>query len=149
MSSRSFRVNLHSIVCLNVKELLTWSRGHIWMVECSLTNYVVVGSNSVAATQKLLPHSDKSFQIQNSLTPKVLLLCLFNSLSGKYQQNFDLNFKRALRDITTKEGFYVWKILPEWRSSFSKLFSVLLMSSILISNYLHMSHAKKHCIFWP
>ena len=35
--------------------------------------------------------------------------CLFNSLSGKYQQNFDLNFKRALRDITTKEGFYVFE----------------------------------------
>ena len=68
------------------------------MVECSLTNYVVVGSNSVAVTQKLI-----------SLTPKVLLLCLFNSLSGKYQQNFDLNFKRALRDITTKEGFYVFE----------------------------------------
>ena len=79
------------------------------MVECSLTNYVVVGSNSVAVTQKLLRHSDKSFQVQNSLTPKVLLLCLFNSLSGKYQQNFDLNFKRALRYITTKEGFYVFE----------------------------------------
>ena len=30
MSRRSFRVNLHSVVCLNVKELLSWSRCHIW-----------------------------------------------------------------------------------------------------------------------
>ena len=42
-------------------------------------------------------------------------------LSGEYQRNFDLNFKRALRDITTEEGYYVlctWKLLSECRSSF-------------------------------
>ena len=42
-------------------------------------------------------------------------------LSGEYQQNFDLNFKRALRDIATEEGCYVlctWKFLSECRSSF-------------------------------
>ena len=30
MSRTRFRVNLHSIVCLNVKEHLAWSRRHIW-----------------------------------------------------------------------------------------------------------------------
>ena len=30
MSHKSFRVNPHSIVCLNVKELLAQSRCHIW-----------------------------------------------------------------------------------------------------------------------
>ena len=30
MSRTSFRVNLQDIVCLNVKELLAWSRCHIW-----------------------------------------------------------------------------------------------------------------------
>ena len=30
MSRRSFRVNLHSVVCLNVKEDLARSRHHIW-----------------------------------------------------------------------------------------------------------------------
>ena len=30
MSHTSFRVNPHSIVCLNVKELLTQSKRHIW-----------------------------------------------------------------------------------------------------------------------
>ena len=30
MSRTSFRVNPHSIVCLNVKELLGWSRDDIW-----------------------------------------------------------------------------------------------------------------------
>ena len=30
MSHKSFRVNLQSIVCLNVKELLAWRRRHIW-----------------------------------------------------------------------------------------------------------------------
>ena len=28
-------------------------------------------------------------------------------LSGEYQLNFDLNFKLALHDITTEEGYYV------------------------------------------
>ena len=69
MSRTSFKVNLHSIVCLNLKELLARSRRHIWslsdsnrirthnhlvrkqtheMVECSFTNKVDVGSNPVA-----------------------------------------------------------------------------------------------------
>ena len=79
MSRTSFRVNPHSIVCLNIKELLVQSRRHIWslsdgngiqtynhlvrkqtldhvaklaqfgqVVECSFTNWVVVGSNSVS-----------------------------------------------------------------------------------------------------
>ena len=30
MSRASFRVNPHSIVCLNVNELLAWSKRHIW-----------------------------------------------------------------------------------------------------------------------
>ena len=30
MSRTSFRVNLHSVVCLNVKEFLAWRRHHIW-----------------------------------------------------------------------------------------------------------------------
>ena len=30
MSRTSFRVNLKSTVCLNVKEFLAWSRRHIW-----------------------------------------------------------------------------------------------------------------------
>ena len=35
MSCTSFRVNLHSIVCLNVKELLARSRRHIWSLSDS------------------------------------------------------------------------------------------------------------------
>ena len=35
MSRTSFRVNLNSIVCLNVKELLAWSRCNIWSLSDS------------------------------------------------------------------------------------------------------------------
>ena len=35
MSRTSFRMNLHSMVCLNVKELLTWSMPHIWSLSSS------------------------------------------------------------------------------------------------------------------
>ena len=35
-------------------------------------------------------------------------MCLFNSFYlGNINKKFDLNFKRALRDITTEEGYYV------------------------------------------
>ena len=35
MSRPSFRVNPQSIVCLNVKELLVWTRRHIWSLSDS------------------------------------------------------------------------------------------------------------------
>ena len=35
MSRTSFRVNLHSIVSLNLKELFAWSRPHIWGLSAS------------------------------------------------------------------------------------------------------------------
>ena len=35
MSRMNFRVNPHSIVCLNVKELHAWSRCHIWSLSDS------------------------------------------------------------------------------------------------------------------
>ena len=35
MSRTSFRVNLDSKVCLNVKELLAWSRRYIWSLSDS------------------------------------------------------------------------------------------------------------------
>ena len=38
MSRTSFRVNPHSIVCLNVKELLARSRRHIWSLSDSNVN---------------------------------------------------------------------------------------------------------------
>ena len=45
MSCKSFRVNPHAIVCLNVKELLAWSRCHIWGLSDSnviwIHNYLV------------------------------------------------------------------------------------------------------------
>ena len=42
MSRTSFRVNLHSIVCLNVKELLARSRRHIWSLSHSMAKWLSV-----------------------------------------------------------------------------------------------------------
>ena len=39
ISHRSFRMNLYSIVCLNVNELLAWSRYHIWSLSDSNKNH--------------------------------------------------------------------------------------------------------------
>ena len=40
--------------------------------------------------------------------PNVLLMCLFNSFCPEnIKKKIDLNFKRALRDITTEKGYYI------------------------------------------
>ena len=82
MSSTSFRVNLYSLVCLNVKKLLAQSRRYIWSLsdqlvrkrtlnhlaklvsqtECSFTNLVVVGSNPVAIIP-CMAFEEKYFQL--------------------------------------------------------------------------------------
>ena len=55
MSRTSFRVNLHSIVCLNVKELLTWSRRHI----SSLRDSNVIQTHNHLAHKRTLNHLAK------------------------------------------------------------------------------------------
>ena len=89
MSRTSFRVNLHSIVCLNVKELLARGRRHIgslkesieikgWLVVYELNGWVLVyelggcGSNLVAVTyalflrirKHLLLNAEQNFKIK-------------------------------------------------------------------------------------
>ena len=55
MSRTSFRVNLHSIVCLNVKELLARSRRHIW----SLTDSNVIRTHNHLVRNRTLNHLAK------------------------------------------------------------------------------------------
>ena len=38
-----------------------------------------------------------------------ICVCYIFILSGVYQLSLDLNVKRALRDITTEEGYYVFE----------------------------------------
>ena len=52
MSRTSFRVNLHSIVCLNVKELLAQSRRHIW----SLIDSNEIGTHNQLVRKWTLNH---------------------------------------------------------------------------------------------
>ena len=42
MSRTSFRLNLHSKFCLNVKELFAWSRHHIWSNRIQTHNHLFV-----------------------------------------------------------------------------------------------------------
>ena len=55
MSHMSFRVNLHSIVCLNVKKLLAWSRCHIW----SLSDNNVIRTHNHLVHKQTLNHLAK------------------------------------------------------------------------------------------
>ena len=47
---QSYRVNPHSIVCLNVNELLAWSRRHIW----SLSDSNVTGTHNHVVPKRTL-----------------------------------------------------------------------------------------------
>ena len=55
MSCMSFRVNPHSIICLNVKELLAWSRHHIW----SLSDSNVIRTQNHLVRKRTLNHLAK------------------------------------------------------------------------------------------
>ena len=55
MSSMSFRVNPHSIVCLNAKELLARSRRHIW----NLSDSDVIRTHNHLVRKQTLNHLDK------------------------------------------------------------------------------------------
>ena len=55
MSHTSFRVNPHSIVCLNVRELLPQSRCHIW----SLSDSNVIGAHKHLVSKRTLDHLAK------------------------------------------------------------------------------------------
>ena len=59
MSRTTFRVNPHSIVCLNVKKLLTWSRRHIWSL--SDNNEIRIHKHLVG--KRTLNHLAKSDRI--------------------------------------------------------------------------------------
>ena len=55
MSHTRFRVNSHSIVCLNVKELLSRSRCHIW----NLSDSNVIRSHNYLVRKRTLNHLAK------------------------------------------------------------------------------------------
>ena len=56
MSRTSFRVNPHSIVCLNVKELLARSSSHIW----DLSDNNVIRTHNHLVGKRTLNHLTKS-----------------------------------------------------------------------------------------
>ena len=71
MSGTSFRVNLRSIVCLNIKELLAWSRRHIWSLSDSngtRTHYHLVHLRTKCLCVRFLLLSLKKIWIWNILT---------------------------------------------------------------------------------
>ena len=57
MSRTSFRVNPHSIFCLNVKELLAWRRHHMW----SLSDSSVIRTHNHLVRKRTLDHLDHLF----------------------------------------------------------------------------------------
>ena len=66
-------------------------------------------------------------------------------LSGEYQLNFDLNFKRALQDITTEEGYYV---LESFFQNFKVVFWYLYIYCIYTNiYYIYISYICIYMIF--
>ena len=81
MSRKSFRVNLHSKVCLNVKELLAWSRHHIWSLSDS--NKVWTHNHLVCKrTLNHLPKMSRVFVYELSGCGFECLCCHLNHILG-------------------------------------------------------------------
>ena len=125
MSCTSFRVNLHSIVGLNVKEPLAWSRRHIWSLSdsneiqththlvckwnvCLFTNQVVVGSNLVERKSVCF------FCFVLSLMRLYWRHCLFSCIN-----EINFNFS-SVQKIKNKCFCYTWK----WICNTSSLVSL-------------------------
>ena len=73
MSRTSFRVNPHSIVCLNVKELLAWSRRHIW----SLSDSNGIRTHTHLVRKRTLNHLTKPTKWLSSVVSTYLHTGLF------------------------------------------------------------------------
>ena len=67
MSCTSFKVNLHSIVCLNVKEVLTRSRCHIW----SLGDSNWIRTHNQLVRKRILNHLAKLASLAKWLTVRL------------------------------------------------------------------------------
>ena len=102
MSRTSFRVNPHSIVCLNVKELLTRSRHLIW----SLSDSNDIQTHNHIVHKRTLNHLAKLASLAKCLSVGLRTLCLWVRISL-----LSLNSFRDRRQIwlwKTFRGFYGW-----------------------------------------
>ena len=91
MSRRSFRVNPHSIVCLNVKEVLARSRRHIW----SLSDSKWIRTHNHLVRKRTLNHLAKLASLAKWLSVRLRTKWLWVQiplLSLKMWQSFDTNY---------------------------------------------------------
>ena len=86
MSCKSFRVNPRSIVFLNVKQLLAWSRCYIWSLE---------GRNTIRTHNHLV----RKWAINYLAKPAKRLSCVVSTyLYGAFDCIWNLNSSNAIRN---------------------------------------------------
>ena len=121
MFCTSFRVNPHSIICLNVKELLAESRRHIW----SLSDSNMIRIHNHLVRKRTLNHLAK--------LAKWLWRLLWARSSLTFRQTIECEFTlKLMRDmiITYSHSFYLFKVIEDWSKQ-----SSLGSHSLKISNY--------------
>ena len=101
MTPKSFTVNLHFIACLNVKELLAWSRYHIW----SLTDRNEIQTRSHLLRKRTLNHLAKLGRWLSVRLRTKWLWVRIPLLSLKLFSNFGLSFSSLF-------FFYLCYFLP-------------------------------------
>ena len=110
MSRKRFRVNLHSIVCLNVKELLARSTCHIW----SLSDSNVIRTHNHLVRKRTLNHLAKLAVCSVHLTLYVYhVTYAFQSESIIYPHSIQTIHKSFTYMIKKKQTIFYTRFFQE------------------------------------
>ena len=152
MSCMSFRVNPHSIICLNVKELLAWSRHHIW----SLSDSNVIRTQNHLVRKRRLNHLAKLrlqtkwlwFEFMLSFMVFILwvekfvnltsvnVILIFDKKGGNIWNLSDCNEFWTKNDLTHKETLkYLTQLVKLLRVCLRVLICMMNRLCILIITY--------------
>ena len=127
ISRTSFRVNLHSVVCLNVKELLARSRHHIW----SLSDCNGIRTHNHLVLKRTLNHLAKLAKWLSCVVTNVtaciycfdLLILTYSDFTFD-NDNFDLRKRSVLNEYCNLEMyallFFCFNI--SWEETSNKFF---------------------------
>ena len=109
MSHTSLRVNPHSIVCLNVKELLGWSRCHIW----SLSDRNVIPTHNHLVPKRTLNHLAKLAKWLSCVVRSYLygaFVCVIIMSCTSYRVNPHSIFCLSVNKLLAWSRRHIWSL---------------------------------------
>ena len=124
MSRTSFRVNLHSIVCLNVKELLARSRSYIW----SLSDSIRIRTHNHLLRKQTLKNLAKLAKWLSSVVVLWLLIYTVHLTVSYYYVTYEFqsdstlySFLECQRTPCLKQALYLKFKWQQWYSKIQSL----------------------------